>query len=66
MPLYKVFSGLFSYQSLRVVMSSAYVYHSNMHAFDMLRPDLPESLEAVRKFEEAFAFAAGHYYAEND
>ena len=48
------------------IEAKADVYHSNMHAFDMLRPDLPESLEAVRKFEEAFAFAAGHYYAEND
>lgn len=48
------------------IEAKADVYHVNMHAFDMLRPDLPESVEAVRKFEEAFAFAAGHYYAEND
>ena len=48
------------------IEAKADVYHSNMHAFDMLRPDLQESREAVRKFEEAFAFAAGHYYAKND
>lgn len=48
------------------IEAKADVYHSNMHAFDMLRPDLPQSREAVRKFEEAFAFAAGHYYAKND
>ena len=48
------------------IEAKADIYHSNMHAFDMLRSALPESREAVRKFEEAFAFAAGHYYAEND
>ena len=42
------------------------VYHTNMHAFDMLRPDLPESRKAIRKFEEAFAYAAEHYFAENE
>jgi len=48
------------------IEAKADVYHVNMHAFDMLRPDLPESVEAVRKFEEAFAFAARHYYAKID
>lgn len=48
------------------VEASADVYHSNMHAFDMLRPDLPESREAIRKFEQAFAYAAEHYFAENN
>ena len=48
------------------IEAKADVYHSNMHAFDMLRPDLPQSREAARKFEEAFAFAAGHYYVKND
>lgn len=48
------------------IEAKADVYHSNMHAFDMLRSALPESREAVRKFEEAFAFAAGHYYVKND
>ena len=47
------------------IEASADVYHSNMHAFDMLRPDLPESREAIRKFEEVFAYAAGHYFAVN-
>ena len=28
-----------------------------------LGPDLPESREAIREFEEAFAYAAGHYFA---
>lgn len=47
------------------VSATVDVYHSDMHAFDMLRPDLPESREAIRKFREAFAYAAGHYFAEN-
>ena len=48
------------------IEACADVYHSNMHAFDMLRPDLPESREAIRKFEQAFAYAADHYFAENN
>ena len=31
------------------------VWHSNMHAFDMLRPDLPESQLAIMRFQEAVA-----------
>ena len=46
--------------------ASADVWHSDMHAFDMLRPDLPESRKAIRKFEEAFARAVERCYAEND
>ena len=41
------------------------VYHSDMHAFDMLRPDWEESRKAIRKFEEAFLYAKEHYFAEN-
>ena len=41
------------------------VYHSDMHAFDMLRPDLPASREAIRKFGQAFAYAKEHYRARN-
>ena len=48
------------------VEASVDVWHSDMHAFDMLRPDLPESRKAIRKFEEAFAYAAEHYFAENE
>ena len=42
------------------IEASADVWHSDMHAFDMLRPDLPESRKAIRKFEEAFAYAVEH------
>ena len=47
------------------IEASADVWHSDMHAFDMLRPDLPESKKAIQRFEEAFAYAAAHYHAEN-
>ena len=47
------------------IPASVDVYHSNMHAFDLVKPELPESREAVRKFEQAFVYAAKHYYAEN-
>ena len=47
------------------VAASADVWHSDMHAFDMLRPDLPESREAIRRFEESFDYARQHYFVEN-
>lgn len=39
------------------------VYPSDMHAFDMLRPEEPLSQEAARRFNEQFAYAQGHYFA---
>ena len=42
------------------------VYHSNMHAFDMLKPKLDVSLQAVKRFEEQFAYAVEHYRAPQD
>ena len=48
------------------IEAHADVWHSDMHAFDMLRPDLPESRKAIWKFENAFAYAAAHYFAVND
>ena len=36
------------------VEASIDVYHTDIHAFDMLRPRLPESQEAIRKFEGSF------------
>lgn len=38
------------------------VYHTNYHAFDMLRPELPESKEAIEKFLQEFQFASEHCY----
>ncbi len=45
------------------VEASVDVYHSDMHAFDMLRPDLPESRKAIEKFNEAFAGAVEKYFS---
>ena len=39
------------------------VYHSAMHAFDMMRPDEPLSRTAADKFNAAFAHALAHYTA---
>ena len=52
-------------QKLRVcgIPAEADVYHSDMHAFDMLRPGLEISREAVRRFGERFAYAQAHYFA---
>lgn len=37
------------------------VYHSDMHAFDMLRPEDELSKEAIRRFNQHFEYALTHY-----
>lgn len=39
------------------------VYPSDMHAFDILRPEELLSREAVRRFHERFAYAQAHFFA---
>ena len=41
------------------------VYHSNMHAFDMMKPQLEISKQAALAFNRQFAYALHHYFAEN-
>ena len=41
------------------------VYHTDIHAFDMMRPELEISGIAAEKFNQAFAYAKEHYFAEN-
>lgn len=41
------------------------VYHSNMHAFDMMKPQLAISRQAALAFNRHFEYAMGHYFAEN-
>ena len=45
------------------IPASMDVYPSNIHAFDMMRPELPISQEAARRFEEQFAYAQANYFA---
>ena len=45
------------------IPASVDVYHSDMHAFDMMQPDTPLSREATRRFNEQFAYAQTHYFA---
>lgn len=40
------------------------VYPSNMHAFDMVEPDLDVSRQAIQKFNEKFGYAKEHYFAK--
>ena len=42
------------------------VYPTDMHAFDMMRPEKSMSREAARRFNEAFAYAKAHYFAPQD
>jgi acetyl esterase/lipase len=39
------------------------VYDGMYHAFDMSEPDHPVSREAIRRFNEMFAYAKEHYFA---
>lgn len=41
------------------------VYESDMHAFDMMKPKLEISKNAVLKFNKHFEYALEHYFAEN-
>ena len=45
------------------VEASVDVYHTNIHAFDLLYPDLDISREAAEKFNEHFAKAKEEYFA---
>ncbi|MGM9857893.1 MAG: alpha/beta hydrolase [Bacilli bacterium] len=47
------------------IEASMDVYPSNMHAFDMLKPSLDISKEAIKKFDEHFSYAKDHYFAKN-
>ncbi len=37
------------------------VYHSDMHAFDMLKPDEEPGITAIKRFEDRFQYALEHY-----
>ena len=41
------------------------VYHSNMHAFDMMKPEEQLSETAAEKFNQHFEYAIKHYFADN-
>lgn len=41
------------------------VYHTDIHAFEMMQPELEISKIAAEKFNQAFAYAKEHYFAEN-
>ena len=41
------------------------VYPSNMHAFDMMKPQLAISKQAALAFNGHFEYARNHYFAEN-
>ena len=40
------------------------VYEGMYHAFDMMEPQHPTSMEAIRRFNEQFDYAKGHFFAE--
>lgn len=39
------------------------VYHCDIHAFDMMRPQDARSVEAAETFNRQFAYARAHYFA---
>lgn len=38
--------------------------HTCMHAFDMMKPELEISRQAIQKFNERFEYAKAHYFAK--
>lgn len=42
------------------------VYHTDMHAFDMMRPHDAQSIAAAEAFERRFANARAHYFAPQE
>lgn len=46
------------------IEASLDVYPSDMHAFDMMKPQAELSQRAIRKFEKKFEYAKRHYFAE--
>lgn len=46
------------------ILAELDVYHSDMHAFDMMKPELEISRLAAKRFNEHFAYAVEHYFAE--
>lgn len=47
------------------IQAEADVYHCDMHAFDMMRPEWELSCEAAQRFNEHFEYAMKNYYAKN-
>lgn len=45
------------------VTAHADVYHTNIHAFDMLYPDREESKAAIQAFDHQFEYALENYFA---
>ncbi len=45
------------------VTAHADVYHTNIHAFDMLYPEMEESQAAIQAFEQQFEYALENYFA---
>ena len=46
------------------IPAKADVYHCNIHAFDMLKPQLEVSQQSAAKFLEEFAYAQEHYFVK--
>lgn len=42
------------------------VYHTNVHAFDMMKPELRISDAAAKRFNRQFAYAKEHYFAPQE
>ncbi len=44
------------------IEAKADVYHTNVHAFDMMRPDDELSKEAIKKFNDTFEYAIKNFF----
>ena len=39
------------------------IYHTDVHAFDMMQPDAPLSIQAAESFDRRFAYAQQHFFS---
>ena len=62
-PFYAETVGYFERLRSAGVPAELDIYHTDMHAFDMMQPDTPLSAAAAEAFDRHFAYAKEHFFA---
>ena len=62
-PFYAETMDYISHLKENGIQADVDVYHTNVHAFDMMKPELRISDIAAKRFNRQFAYAKEHYFA---
>ena len=62
-PFYAETIGYFERLRSAGVPAELDIYHTDMHAFDLMQPDTPLSAAAAEAFDRHFAYAKEHFFA---